>query len=273
MLHIWCDFCISFFSLNFFMEKQGSKMIKKILPAICLLVLSHTASASIIETTFNWSAECSDCSSVKGDESFDFSHLVTGNVVLAGYTEGEAFTFDQSNLVSFQYDGPSNHVDNLVVHNANFDLDDQWVDESDWVSSFFGGDIFTVPGVTLNPDSVIDGYTHFGENMIASGWLAADLSSYFLNLSFDTFVPIDDISGEYIPFSALTGDFNTFAKKTFNIFYQSNGDWSVNVDDVPADLGRGARIALPATQVPESSSIAILSLSLLGLVRFRMKKS
>jgi hypothetical protein len=222
---------------------------------------------------FDWIAECSDCNSVKGDTTFINSVTVSGNLILDGYVFGEEFTFDQSNVVSFQYNGPSDHVDNLVIHNANYSDSDEWFDESDVISALYESDEFTVFGITFNPDAQIDGYTNFGENMMVSGWISADLSSYSLDLTFDTFVPVDEETDEYIKFSELDGDFTTYQKQTFNILYESNGNWKINVNGVTADLGRGAKISLPATDVPEPSTLAIIGLGLLGLVRSRLKKS
>jgi len=247
--------------------------LKNILASVCLLALSSTASAGVIDyTTFNWSGECSDCLSDKGDRSYEDSTPATGNIILDGFTEGQDFVFDQSNFVSFQYDGPSTHVDQLVIHNANYSEDDQWIDQSNILFAQTGYTGYTGYNVipTLNPDAVLAGYTHFAEDMVVNGWIKGDLSSYFLNLTFDTFVPV--VGNEYKPLSSFEpGDTAIFSLKTFNISYASNGDWSITVDGTPNDIGRGASIALAATQVPEPSSVAILGLGLLGLMRFRKK--
>lgn len=240
-----------------------------LLYAACILMLSLGAKAELIVSTddyvtFQWEAVCGDCQSDKGVFSEEFSVGVTGNIVISGYTLGQAFTFDESNIVSFQYEGPSNHVDKLVLHNANFDLSDQWMDLSDANESG-----------TYSPTSIIDGRTHFAENMtVNSGWIADDLSSYILDFTFDTFVPVDEY-GELIPFSKLSnyssGEF-TINKEVFNIYYESNGDWGINISGVSSDLGRGARITLPTTEVPEPSTLAIFALGLMGLASRRFKK-
>ncbi|AOW76701.1 hypothetical protein A3Q34_07450 [Colwellia sp. PAMC 20917] len=238
--------------------------------AACILMVSLSAKADLIEAddyiTFNWEAVCGDCNSVKGVFNEDLSVGVSGNIILSGYTLGD--TFDQSNVVSFQYNGPSDHIDNLVVHNANFDLNDQWVDLSD-----------ANEAGTYSPVSRIDGYTHFAENMIATGWVSEDLTKYTLDFTFDTFVPLDE-SGEFIPFTKL-GDYSSFEyriiKETFNISYILDGSWAIQVGLTVDDLGNGANIAsasnLPTTSVPEPSTLVLFGISILGFLRLRTKKS
>jgi hypothetical protein len=245
--------------------------------AACVLMVSLSAKADLIVATddyvtFNWAAKCEDCNSVKGisGEQVD----VTGNLVIEGYSLGTELFFDQSNLVSFQYDGPSNHIDKLVIHNANFDLNDVWFDLSEAIES-----------EAVRPDyvSIIDGYTNFAENMTASGWISADFSKYTLDLSFDTFIAVDLASDEYIPFSKLASlsedpNFNyTIRKDVFNINYQSNGIWTINVGSVPQDFGNSAQISsasnLQPTSVPEPSTLVLFGISVLGFLRLRTKKS
>lgn len=242
-----------------------------------MLMLPYSNHASVIETpladtegytTFNWSGDCSDCLSFKGDDSFNFAETVTGNMIFDGYVSGERFEFDQRNIVSFQYDGPSDHIDKLVVHNANFSSDDAWEDDNElWPLGF----TVDIAGAYLNPDAVINGYTHFGENMTALGWLSADLTSYSLDLTFDTLVAIDDETGEYIPFSSLSGDeseVTMFRKDTFRILFESNGNWSISVNNQLNDIGNDAQIAV--ADVPEPKTVLLFSLAIIAICRKRV---
>jgi hypothetical protein len=248
-----------------------------LLYAACILMLSLGAKADLIVSTddyvtFQWEAVCGDCQSDKGVFSEDFKVGVTGNIVISGYTLGQAFTFDQSNIVSFQYDGPSNHIDKFVMHNANFDDEDIWEDASTIFEQIYDG-----RPLTLNPEALDgNGYTHFGENMTAVGSIAADFSSYTLSLMFDTYVPYGD-DETYIPFSALDSD-NQYPlkKEAFNINVLDSGVWGISVGGEEFDLGTGAKISLqpdgPITDVPEPSTFAIFALGLMGLASRRFKR-
>ena len=252
--------------------------LKLVLAYLYLLTLPSTAGATIIDsindvtftdgTTVNWSGTCSDCLGVKGDSSFTNTNVVSGNIVLDGFNPGEDFNITSSNFMSFQYDGPSDHVDKLVVHNADYSELDEWEDLSNF-ALFNNGPEFSGYG-HLNPDSVVDGYTHFGEGMSAEGWIAGDLSEYWLNLTFDTYVPIDD-SDEYIKFSTLTPeDEARFSLQRFDIRYASDGNWSISANGVPFDIGNNAQASIAnITEVPEPSSLAIFVISLIGLLRLR----
>ena len=242
----------------------------------CVFTLSLSIKASEIElaladtedyATFFWSGNCSDCLSYRGDTSFSFANFASGNIILDGYVAGEDFSFDQSNIVSFQYDGPSNHIDRLVVHNANYSNEDFWEDDNMFLPIGFTTEI---AGAFLNPEAVINGYTHFGENMSASGSISADLSDYQLTLEFDTLVALDD-NNEYIPFSSLSGDeddVTTFRKDTFRVLFESNGSWSISVNGIENDLGNGAAISL--VSVPEPDAFIIFSIALFGMIRKRI---
>jgi len=249
-----------------------------------ILILSLNVNADVIVidpendglTTFDWTALCSDCNSYQGDDTFNYFNKVTGNLILDGYTEGEEFTFDLSNIVSFQYDGPSNHVDKFVLHNALYSESDVWTNSSDFYDTYTA--VYGNSGFTFNDEVVNDdGYSEFAENITGSGWLAADLSSYSLDISFDTYVAIDEF-GKYIrPSTLANGETMTIKKETFNIYYNINTDWGVKLGGDLYDLGNGAQISLPnntpVTDVPEPSTLFLFGISVLGLLRLRTKKS
>ncbi|NDW22178.1 PEP-CTERM sorting domain-containing protein [Alteromonas hispanica] len=219
-------------------------------------------------TTIDWSGICSDCLSEKGDKSYKDATPVSGNIRLDGFVAGEDFEITSSNFLSFKYNGPSHHVDNLIINNALYSNDDIWIDASDQMLSLPEENFFYAKfeGVKL-PEGE---HSVFAENLIASGFILGNLSEYSLKLSFDTYVPVDE-SGDYIKLSSLvnTGEVVNMQLVQFNINFDSTGEWTIQANGVPFDIGNSAKASIAS--VPAPASLAIFAFGLIGLVSFRKK--
>lgn len=250
---------------------------KNVCLSLALMGLASTASAGLItetdaqgRTIISWTGTCSDCLGTKGDDGFSNPVDVSGNIVVDGFTYGQDFRFNSSNLYSFQYDGPSNHVDNLIIYNAGYSSDDAWIDNSDARFSDIERTEFlaTVTG-TVPPEGF---YAEFGENLSVSGSIAGDLQSYSLFISFDTYVPVNPMSGEYIKMSSLvnTGEKARFKLTTFDLEFFDDGTWYIKSNDEAFDIGRNAQLSV--AQVSEPASFGILMLSAAAFLRLRRSK-
>ncbi|TKB02256.1 hypothetical protein E5672_14190 [Alteromonas portus] len=239
-----------------------------------LMVAASSASAGIIfetsaqnRTIISWTGSCSDCLGTKGDDSFLNAINVSGNIVVDGFTYGEDYRFNSSNLYSFQYDGPSNHVDNLIIYNAGYSSEDAWIDNSDDIFSTIERTEFltTVTG-TVSPEGY---YAEFGENLSVVGKITGDLESYFLSISFDTYVPVDPLTGEYIKMSTLVNSGQEALLKliTFDLEFFDDGTWYIKANDEAYDIGRNAQLSV--TQVSEPTSFGVFLLSLIAFSRAR----
>ncbi|WP_334059993.1 hypothetical protein [Alteromonas sp. S005] len=245
--------------------------------SLALIGLASSASAGLIietdaqnRTIISWTGSCSDCLGTKGDDSFSDPIDVSGNIVVDGFTYGQDFRFNSSNLYSFQYDGPSNHVDNLIIYNAGYSSDDAWIDNSDAIFSDIERTEFlaTVTG-TVPPEGY---YAEFGENLTVSGKITGNLESYFLSISFDTYVPVDPLTGEYIKMGTLvnTGEEALLTLITFDLEFFDDGTWYITANDEAYDIGRNAQLSI--AQVSEPATFGIFLLSLVAFSRARRAK-
>ncbi|APD94402.1 hypothetical protein BM523_10540 [Alteromonas mediterranea] len=245
--------------------------------SLALIGLASSASAGLIietdaqnRTIISWTGSCSDCLGTKGDNSFSDPVDVSGNIVVDGFTDGQDFRFNSFNLYSFQYDGPSNHVDNLIIYNAGYSSDDAWIDNSDAIFSDIERTEFlaTVTG-TVPPEGY---YAEFGENLTVSGKITGNLESYFLSISFDTYVPVNPLTGEYIKMSTLvnTGEEALLTLIKFDLEFFDDGTWYIRANDEAYDIGRNAQLSI--AQVSEPASFGILMLSAAAFLRLRRSK-
>ena len=270
--------------------------LKKLFAPVALILCATNASAGlrITEDGFyqiDWKAECSDCASFMGDTSFnpDVLQDVFGNITLNIYPEGEAFNFTTENFVALQYDGPSDHMDKMIIHNAAFSEEDTYTDTSDNILASVGMTSFPAQILLTQADNPFDanGYLNIAENMSVDGWISADRTSYSANIIFNTYV-YSDFEGNYITASSLTeGQQVNVALKQFNIKFMSTGEWGILVtnrsedllvteEPVLLDVGRNATLLVPgvtsATSVPEPSTFILFGLSLIGLAGRRYIK-
>lgn len=245
--------------------------------SVALMGVASSASAGLIletdaqnRTIISWTGSCSDCLGTKGDNSFSNAVDVSGNIVVDGFTYGEDFRFNSSNLYSFQYDGPSNHVDNLIIYNASYSSGDTWIDNSDAIFNDIGRTDFvtTVIG-TVPPEGY---YAEFGENLSVSGKITGDLESYFLSISFDTYVPVNQSTGEYIKMSTLvnTGEEALLKLVRFDLEFFDDGTWYIRTDEEANDIGRNAQLSV--AQVSEPASFGIFILSAAAFLRQKRRK-
>ena len=222
-------------------------------------------------TTIDWSGICSDCLSDKGDTTYDDATPVSGNIRLDGFVAGEDFEITSSNFLSFKYNGPSDHVDNLIIYNAMYSFNDSVIDASDeyfsLTESYYLEDEFYTKEGEL-PENY---YAEFGENLTVNGLIKGDLSNYWINIEFDTYVPFDTDTGEYVKMSSFLNTGEPVALKLikFNIDFESDGDWTISASDVAYDIGNSASASIAS--VPGPSTFSIFALGLLGLVSFNKK--
>ena len=254
--------------------------LKYLIASVCFLTLSETASASIITdnisdvnfgTTIDWSGICSDCLSEKGDTTYTDPTPVSGSIRLDGFVAGEDFEIDSSNFLSFKYNGPSDHVDNLIINNAMYSFTDSVVDASD--EYFSSTENYYAEGIFFTKDGELpeNFYAEFGENLTVNGLIKGDLSNYWINIEFDTYVPFDIDTGEYVKMSSFlnTGELVALKLIKFNIDFKSDGEWSISASDVAYDIGNSATASIAS--VPGPSTLTIFALGLLGLVGFNKK--
>ena len=251
--------------------------LKNVLLSVAFMGLASSASAGIIletddqnRTIISWTGSCSDCIGTKGDDSFSNAIDVSGNIVVDGFTYGEDFEFNSSNLYSFQYDGPSNHVDNLIIYNASYSSEDAWIDNSDARFNDIGRTDFVTPITgTVPPEGY---YAEFGENLSVMGKITGDLESYSLFISFDTYVPVDPVTGEYIKMSTLvnTGEDVLLTLIKFDLEFFDDGTWYIRTDEEANDIGRNAQLSV--AQVSEPASFGIFILSAAAFLRLKRRK-
>jgi len=242
-----------------------------------LMGMASSAAAGLIfesdaqnRTIISWTGSCSDCLGMKGDDSFLNAVDVSGNIAVDGFTYGEDFRFNSSNLYSFQYDGPSNHVDNLIIYNASYSSEDAWIDNSNAIFNDIGRtDFFTTVTGTVPTAGY---YAEFGENLSVSGKITGDLESYFLSVSFDTYVPVNQSTGEYIKMSTLvnTGEEALLKLVRFDLEFFDDGTWYIRADDEAYDIGRNAQLSV--AQVSEPAYLGIFMLSAAAFIRLRRSK-
>ena len=251
--------------------------LKNVLLSVAFMGLASSASAGIIiesdaqnRTIISWTGSCSDCLGVKGDDGFLDAVDVSGNIVVDGFIYGEDFRFNSSNLYSFQYDGPSNHVDNLIIYNASYSSEDTWIDNSDAIFNDIGRTDFVTPITgTVPPEGY---YAEFGENLSVSGKITGDLESYFLSISFDTYVPVNQSTGEYIKMSTLvnTGEEALLKLVRFDLDFFDDGTWYIRTDEEANDIGRNAQLSV--AQVSEPASFGMFMLSAAAFLRLKRRK-
>lgn len=242
--------------------------------SVALMGIASSAAAGLIfetdaqnRTIISWTGSCSDCLGTKGDDSFLNAIDVSGNIVVDGFAYGEDFRFNSSNLYSFQYDGPSNHVDNLIIYNASYSSEDAWIDDSDAMFNIVGSTGYVAPVTgTVPPEGY---YAEFGENLSVSGKITGDLESYFLSISFDTYVPVNQLTGEYIKMSSIvnTGEEAFIKLVRFDLEFFDDGTWYIRADDEAYDIGRNARLSV--AQVSEPASFGIFMLTAAVFLRLR----
>ena len=136
------------------------------------------------------------------------------------------------------------------------------------------------------PSIHIDAFTWLndGSNEIydGSGWIAEDLSSYWINFKHDFLAPfvLTDAEGNILfDEEGRVIETGTYVPATAEITYLESGDWSIDYSydlsefNQAYDFGGGASIALASnTSVPEPSTLAIFALACFGLVSCKFKK-
>jgi len=226
-------------------------MIKTIIPALSLLVLSQTASAGLITDTSN----SSFIDQTTGFEWMDF-----------GVNNNDSYNTVISQLgAGGTYEGWR-----LASQDEVYDL---------WTNAFTG----------LGADSERNAGNLYGRNQVFDQDSADNtvLDSIFSMMGYNrlsytygaSFLPVFESFGLF-----AVSDTNSYGYLSLKDQDYSRGSWS---DSVIIGIGNGTalfdiaqertstmliRDSGPLTSVPEPSSIAIMSLSLLGLIRFRSKK-
>jgi len=220
------------------MNKVFSTLLRSL---IIISSLSQAAHADVIASdndfTFTWTAICGDCNSIMGDFDEDQNIEVSGDIVLQGYTPGEAFIIDNENLVSFSYNGPSIHLDAFTLMNDN---------NAAAGEDFFESGIFNVSGSIAADQSIFDlDFAHII-------WKDAGITYYEHQPDLEAYPSI------------------------MNVHFEQDASWAFNIQGVPWDFGVNAAIA-PAlntvTDVPEPSTLAIFALSLMGLASRKFKRN
>ena len=108
--------------------------------------------------------------------------------------------------------------------------------------------------------------------MTVSGKITGNLESYFLSISFDTYVPVDPLTGEYIKMGTLvnTGEEALLTLITFDLEFFDDGTWYITANDEAYDIGRNAQLSI--AQVSEPATFGIFLLSLVAFSRARRAK-
>ena len=108
--------------------------------------------------------------------------------------------------------------------------------------------------------------------MSVSGKITGDLESYFLSISFDTYVPVNQSTGEYIKMSTLvnTGEEALLKLVRFDLEFFDDGTWYIRTDEEANDIGRNAQLSV--AQVSEPASFGIFILSAAAFLRLKRRK-
>jgi hypothetical protein len=223
--------CFSSDLKNSYLTRKNGMKLKNILASICLLALSSTASAGIITKSFE----------------AEINNVFRTSVVSVGDTFSWSVTYDDSSTVSTWFlngpDGLANTADDTVDFTQDCTLSP---------TCEFRGDIeFTIIG--LLPELYAE--------MIGNGEAYRSTSSQNYSHLYSNIYGADYYK---LLTDKVSLEFNVFSNSAYGSFrFLSSTQPYIGFNNIREVTGQ--------VSVPEPSSLAILGLGLLGLVRFRKK--